>query len=234
MIIERGIIHAYDSTTHTAAVQLFGSMSRILLAVPVAHHIGSELLDTGAACAVAFFAEGSQAVILATFEGPPDPWVTSALIKDAEIATADIAHAQVTPAKLSFSPPTPGFYLKTTQTTQTLTLTPTTFQSLTQAITVPSGKTYNVFGIVTAEFANTVYVGWNLDWVSLYADAAQVGLAHCKRMHTVSDRGTVTTGGAVAITATTTFTAKVFKSLDQNTEVAYRGTLTLLYWEATV
>ena len=234
MIVERGIIQAYDATTHKAAVQLFGSMSRILLDLPVAHHIGPELLDIGAACAVAFFAEGSQAVILATFDSAPDPWVTSALIKDGEIATADIADAQVTPAKLSFSPPTPGFYLKTTQTTQTLTLTPAIFQTLTQAITVPSGKTYNVFGIVTAEFGNTAYVGWNLDWVGLYADAAQVGLAHSKRQHAVSDRGTVTTGGAAAVSSTTTFSAKIFKSLNQNTEVAYRGTLTLLYWEATV
>ena len=224
MIIDRGIIVSFDSTAHTATVQLMGSMSRILSAVPVAHHLGPELLDAGTDCIIAFLGEGSQSIVLATFDGPPDPWITSALIKDGEI----------TPADLSFSPPTPGFYLKTTQTTQTLTTTPATFQTLTQAITVPSGKTYNVLGIVTGEFGNTVYVGWNLDWVSLYAGASQVGLPHCKRMHTVSDRGTVTTGGAVAITATTTFTAKVFKSLDQNTEVAYRGTLTLLYWEATV
>ena len=45
MIIDRGIIVSYDSTTHTATVQLMGSMSRILSAVPVAHHLGPELLD---------------------------------------------------------------------------------------------------------------------------------------------------------------------------------------------
>jgi len=73
MIIDRGIIHHYDATTHTAAVQLFGSMSRILLAVPVAHHIPAELLTTGARCAIAFFAEGSQGLIFATFEGNPSP-----------------------------------------------------------------------------------------------------------------------------------------------------------------
>ena len=99
---------------------------------------------------------------------------------------------------------------------------------------MPTGKTYNVFAMGTAEFGNTVYTGWNLDWIALYADAAQVGLAHCKRMHLVSDRGTVTTGGPVAITETTTFTTKVWKYGANNTEVAYHGTLTLLYWEATV
>jgi len=71
MIVKRGIIHAYDATTHTAAVQLFGSMSRILLAVPVARHLTAPILETGAACAVAFFAEGSQGLIFATFDAAP-------------------------------------------------------------------------------------------------------------------------------------------------------------------
>ena len=73
MILEKGIIQAYDPTTHEAAVQLFGSMSRTLLGIPVADHIPGHLLTQGAACAVAFFAEGSQGVVFATFGGALPP-----------------------------------------------------------------------------------------------------------------------------------------------------------------
>ena len=73
MIVERGIIKTYDATNHKAAVQLFGSMSRILLAVPVARHLTAPHLPAGAACAVAFFAEGSQALVFATFDALPEP-----------------------------------------------------------------------------------------------------------------------------------------------------------------
>jgi hypothetical protein len=70
MEFQRGLVRSYDATTHTAAVLLAGSMSRVVLSIPVAHHIAPHLMTEGAACGVAFFAEGSQGVIVCTFDGP--------------------------------------------------------------------------------------------------------------------------------------------------------------------
>ena len=77
MEFHRGLVRAYDATTHTAAVLLAGSMSRVLLGIPVAHHIPPYQITVGTACGVAFFAEGSKAVLLCLFEGaPPPPHIT--------------------------------------------------------------------------------------------------------------------------------------------------------------
>ena len=111
MILDRAMIVSFDSTTHTANVQLMGSMSGLISAVPAAHHIGPELLTPGTHCILAFARESSDGIILATFYGPPDPWITSALIKDAEI----------TPANLSYAPATPDFTMAQTAAQQTIT-----------------------------------------------------------------------------------------------------------------
>ena len=210
----RGVVRSYDSTNHKADVLLVGSMSGVVLGVPVAHHIGGELMVAGAACGVLFFDEGADGVVMCTFEGAPEAWVTPALI--------------------DFSPATPAWFMETAQTDQTLTLTPATYYNLSQAITVPTGRTYNVLALGIGEFECTVFAGWNLDYVRVYAGENAVGLANCERHNAVNERGTVTVAAATAITSTTTFSARVHKALDQNTEVIHRGSLVLLYWEATV
>ena len=69
--------------------------------------------------------------VVCTFGGAPDGWVTSELIKDGE----------VTPADLAFSPATPAYSHDSTSVDQTVTTTPTTYQSVSQTVTVPSGGT---------------------------------------------------------------------------------------------
>ena len=77
MRLLRGVVRSYDATNHKADVLLVGSMSRLVLAVPVAHHIPPYLIGEGAACGVAFFAEGSEGVVLCTFGGAPHACVTT-------------------------------------------------------------------------------------------------------------------------------------------------------------
>jgi hypothetical protein len=70
----RGVVRSYDSTNHKADVLLVGSMSRLALGVPVAQHIGPELLVPGAHCGLLFFSGGSEGVVVCTFgEPPPTP-----------------------------------------------------------------------------------------------------------------------------------------------------------------
>lgn len=90
MEFHRGLVRAYDATTHTAAVLLAGSMSRVILGIPVAHHIAPHLMAVGTPCGVAFFAEGSQGVIVCTFVGPatiPGCHITRAAAKSIPNAT---------------------------------------------------------------------------------------------------------------------------------------------------
>jgi len=77
MRLLRGVVRSYDATNHKADVLLVGSMSRLVVAVPVAHHIPPYLIGEGAACGVAFFAEGSEGVVLCTFGGAPHGCVTT-------------------------------------------------------------------------------------------------------------------------------------------------------------
>ena len=130
MILDRAMIISFDSTTHTANVQLMGSMSGLISAVPAAHNIGPELLTPGTHCILAFARESSEGIILATFDGPPDPWITSALIKDGEIVTADVGDGEITPAKLSFSPTTFEQGYSDDNTEQTITNSWTQYLSL--------------------------------------------------------------------------------------------------------
>jgi hypothetical protein len=101
MEITRGIVRSYDGVNHEADVQLFGSKSTFLEDCPVAHHLGEELLTDGTLCLVLLFDTGDPGVVIATWEGTAAAWVTSALIKDGEVATADLADGAVTAAKIA-------------------------------------------------------------------------------------------------------------------------------------
>ncbi len=102
MDIRRGIIRAFDSGTYLADVQIVGSMATVLTGVPVAKQIGAGLLTSGAKCGVLFFDETnpSDACVVFVYEGAPVAWVTSALIKDGEVAVADLAFDPATQVEL--------------------------------------------------------------------------------------------------------------------------------------
>lgn len=69
MEFHRGLVRSYDATTHTAAVLLTGSMSRVLLDLPVAQHVRPETISAGIPVGVLFFADGSHAVVVCTLDG---------------------------------------------------------------------------------------------------------------------------------------------------------------------
>ena len=223
MQFHRGVIRAYDATNHRADVLLVGSMSRVVLGVAVAHQIGPELVVEGAACGVLFFAEGASGVVVCTFEGTPDPWVTSALIKDGEVAPTD----------LSFCPATPRSYLKSTSTDQNLTTSAAVYDVLSQEVEMPSGKTFGVMAAASVEFECTAWTGFNIDLMQLYRGSTSLGQPQGRRHNGVSERGSSSLVVVEQITASATYSVKVWKSQDRNTEVAHRGNLALLYWEAT-
>jgi hypothetical protein len=219
----RGVVRSYDGTNHRADVLLVGSMSRALLKTPVAQQIGPELMVEGAACGVAFFAEVGTGLVVCTFDGAPEGWVTSELIKDGEVAPADLA----------FSPATPAYSHDSTSVDQTVTTTPTTYQSLSQTVTVPAGKTYNVLVMANVEFECTSYSNWNIDVMAIFKGSNQYGQPQGRRHNAVNERGSCSVVAADQIFATTTYSAKVYKAVDRNAEVAHRGNLAVLYWEAT-
>lgn len=238
--IHRGIVRAYDSTNHKADVMIYGSMSRVVLGVPVAHSIGAELMAVGVDCGVIFFAPSDSGVVLCTFTGAPDPWVTSALIKDGEVAVGDLDFDPATQAELDTHEAdvdvhhdTPVIYSKTTAATQAITTSWTLYSTLTQSVTVPEGKTYNVVAIGNAEVGCSSYTGWNRDMVRIYAGGVGKGQQTGYRTNAVNRRATVAVMAAFALTETTTVEVKVFKTQSRNTENAFDGNLVIMAWEAT-
>ena len=223
MRLEYGIVRAYDATTHRADVVLVGAMGGVTRSVAVAHQVGAELVVEDAVCAVGFFAAGEAGVLLCTFDGAPDPWVTSALIKDGEVAPAD----------LSFSPATPDYDLLSSTTQQSLTTTPTVYQTLTKSVTVPSGKTYNVLVAVSVESDCTSYVNPSNAVMCAYRGANQLGAPQAFTHRTATQRSSCSTVVSYQTGSTVTFSVKVWKS-GGSTLVVRRGNMTVLYWEATV
>ncbi len=240
MDIQRGVVRAYDSTNHVADVMVYGSMSRVILSVPVSHSIGAELMAVGADCGVIVFSPGDTGVVVCTFTGAADPWVTSALIKDGEVAVGDLAFDPATQAELDTHEAdvdvhhdTPGIYSKTTSGTQVITISWTLYRTLTQSVTVPGGKTYNVVAIGNAEVGCSSYSGWNRDLVAIYSGGVLKGQQSGYRTNAVNRRATVTVVAAFTLTETKTVELRVFKTQGRNTENAYVGNLVIVAWEAT-
>jgi hypothetical protein len=79
MLIQRGIIQAFSTSTYTASVLLFEATSHFLTGVPVSNAIDGTSGLVGALCAVLFFDEQNpqDAVVIATFangaSGLPSP-----------------------------------------------------------------------------------------------------------------------------------------------------------------
>ena len=69
MIIKKGIIKAFSSTTHKATVQMEGSLSVWVGSIPVARNISSAQAQTGRRCAILFFREENKndAVVFAVY-----------------------------------------------------------------------------------------------------------------------------------------------------------------------
>ncbi len=101
MDIRRGVIRAFDNGTYLADVQIVGSMATMLTGVPVAKQIGADLLTSGTKCGVLFFDEPnpSDACVVFVYDGAPPAWITSALIKDGEVAEDDLAFDPLTPTE---------------------------------------------------------------------------------------------------------------------------------------
>ena len=213
MIIDRGLIVSFDSTTHTANVQLMGSMSTLIYAVPAAHQIGPELLTPGTHCILGFARESSDGIILATFDGPPDPWITPDLI--------------------TFSPSTPEGAFHSSNTPQTLSDTFVTYQSLTHEITVSAGKTIRYLCVATAEMDCTYYTNSNNRLLRIYEGATAKGAIMGDESRAVDARHVVTNSFTGTITTTATISAKVRRGQARNTEVCQRGTMSLTWWEDT-
>jgi hypothetical protein len=213
--IERGVVMAYDSTDHEADVLVVGSMQRVLQAVPVSHQVGAELMAEGTAVCVVFFGEGDAGgLVVATFDGAPDAWVTEDL--------------------LTFSPATPAVEFESTSENQELTTSDEVYDCLEIEVTVPEGKTYGVLAIASVELRCSSYTNYVIDTVRIYHDSTGQGEPVGNRHNSNADRGAATVAHCGEITETTTISAQVSKSADRNTEIAGRGNLAVLYWEMTV
>lgn len=219
--IHRGIVRAYDSTNHQADVMIYGSMSRVVLSVPVSHSIGAELMAVGADCGVIFFAPGDTGVVVCTFTGAPDPWITSALIKDGEVAIADLAFSR------------PMVQTASTTSTQVLTTSNVIYSTLQLTIVVPAGETYKYLLQANVEFGCSSYTNWNLDMLRLGAGGSLVGGIQEMRTQSATSRSSVSCAWAGTLSAgSKTVEAIVLKSLARNTENAYRGHLVVTYWQS--
>ncbi|MDE2899807.1 MAG: hypothetical protein OXN15_02115 [Chloroflexota bacterium] len=69
MEIHKASIRTFDTTAHTATVQIAGSLATWLAGVPVARNIPAAEVTEGRPCAVLFFdaANPADAVILAVY-----------------------------------------------------------------------------------------------------------------------------------------------------------------------
>jgi hypothetical protein len=107
MELQRGLVRSYDPTTHTAAVLLAGSLSRTLLTIPVSQQIPPDQMLEGADCAVAFFEDQANALVLATFGAPPEPRVV--IYQDTNTSDLTLSTDWQTMAGLSIdvAPPEP-------------------------------------------------------------------------------------------------------------------------------
>ena len=69
VIIKKGVIKGFSSSTYKATVQMEGSLSVWVSSIPVARNIASSQVQTGRRCAILFFSEENKndAVVLAVY-----------------------------------------------------------------------------------------------------------------------------------------------------------------------
>jgi hypothetical protein len=135
MEIRKGIVKDYDSGNHQADVMIIGSMATMVKAVPVAHHVGGELMAAGTLCGVLFFAAGDPGLVLCTWDGAPSEWITSDLIKDGEVAFADLAASAKSQVLLDAA----------TNNTTTSSTDYTDMDGSNLVVSVPTGQTADIF-----------------------------------------------------------------------------------------
>ena len=232
MEIRKGFLRSYDPANHQADVQLAGSMATLVKAVPVAHHLGAELLTAGAQCAVIFF-EGDPGVVVCTWDGAPPAWVTTTLIKEATVKEEDLAFDVASQVELDARTPSAAYVSGTGD--QNLTTSWATYSpggtDLSYQVTVPGGKTYNVFlvahvSIQCSGYSNPVDVE-----LAIYEGSTQRSYARGTH-NEIWEQDELSVEYAGSVSATCTFYVRVKKNPDLNTERARVGTLALIYWEA--
>jgi hypothetical protein len=163
---------------------------------------------------VVFFGGGDAGgVVVATFDGAPDAWVTEDL--------------------LTFSPATPAVEWAGDTTNQELTTTEAVYEDLSITVTVPEGKTFGVLAVAAVDFECTSYSDFNIDRLGVYFDDDLQGQWVGPRTNAKNERYTTTVPAVGEIEETTVVSAKVMKTYDRNTEIVRRGDLVVLYWEVT-
>lgn len=99
--VRRGKIYSFDAATYKALV--FVDSSPTVIELPVAKNLASGLLAANTKVAVLCFdpSDPEDAVVLGPYGAVPGAWITSGLIVDGAIATADLADDAVTAAKIA-------------------------------------------------------------------------------------------------------------------------------------
>jgi len=117
------------------------------------------------------------------------------------------------------------------ETSQGLTTTAATYGALSVGVTVPSGKTYNVVVMAMVDLRTSVLTSGNWLYAFIYEDST---VRATQYMYTdlVNRANTTSVVWAGQITADKTFTVKVRKHWNWNTDIAYYGNMVVLYWEA--
>lgn len=102
MALKRARIDTYHPATHTADITIYPLPGETMVGVPLAQEIGPQLAALLPDCTLAIFYDTDPPLpyITSILNGAPPPWVTSALIKDGEIAEDDLADFAVTYPKL--------------------------------------------------------------------------------------------------------------------------------------
>ncbi len=103
MALKRARIDQYYPGTHKADVTIYPLPGEPLAGVPLAQECGPELAALLPDCTLAIFYDTvpPSPYITSLLNGIPPPWVTSALVKDGEIAEADLAFDPATQAELN-------------------------------------------------------------------------------------------------------------------------------------
>lgn len=141
MEFRRGLVRSYDAATHTAAVLLVGSLSRALLSLPVSHQIPPDLMIAGTHCAVAFFADRSDGIVVSTFQDPADPRIITQTQLDAHTADPD-AHRTL-------------YTYEDTGTDLTLTTSWQSIPNLSITVAPPSPQTWTVIVLAQLNIRST-------------------------------------------------------------------------------
>ncbi len=112
MPIKRARIDTYYPATHTADVTIYPLPGEVMEGVGIAQEIGPILPALLPDCTLVIFydVEPPVTIITSIIDGVPPPWITGALVKDGEIAEADLAFDTATQLELYTHSAYPGIH----------------------------------------------------------------------------------------------------------------------------